>query len=124
MINRRSIKNLFAWLSFGLIILTLTSSIISVSPTLHELVHDHAHDVVDLHDEQDSHNHEEPNSEDPVGACLACSLASGSIDFGWENPEPLHTPSLFQMSFLLESSFGKGDVSYLFPLSQAPPIIA
>ena len=109
-----------AWLSMGLVLLTLTTAFVSVYPDLHQLIHEHA--------ESQSHENDSDggssDSDSHSGSCLACSIQSGSVNIS----APDFKVELFSDSIILSSALNRsesaGTADYLFPLSQAPPLLA
>ena len=108
----------FAWLSMGLVLLTLLSAIVSASPNLHQLFHDH----VEFESHENHGEDELPDSNSHSGSCLACSLESESfgnlasiqeLKLSFETFEPV--PVVYRSEII-------GTADYLFPLSQAPPL--
>jgi hypothetical protein len=106
-----------AWLSMGLVLLTLSTAFVSVCPNLHQLIHEHT-------DSQSHENDSDDGSSDSgshSGSCLACSIQSGSI----ESSEPFSKADWFSGSIILFSALNRsqsaGTAEYHFPLSQAPP---
>ena len=117
--NRRIVDKWIAWLSMGLVLLTLSTAFVSVCPDLHQLIHEHANSHGHENDSGDGSSDSDSGSHS--GSCLACSMQSGSIDSSAPNFEV----ELFSDSIILSSTVNRsesaGTVDYLFPLSQAPP---